>query len=66
MSANNKLVISKDAKDMYRIENVDVDTGDGFSIAEPCKTLKEAITKANAYMQEEIVEYGLEISEDFV
>jgi hypothetical protein len=61
MSANNELLISfsKDKK-KWIVRNVDVDGGGAFLVAED-KTLEGAIEKANKYMEEEEVEYGLRI-----
>lgn len=61
MSANNELLISfSEEKKKWIVRNVDVEGGGGFLVAE-ARTLEGAIKKANEYMEEEEVEYGLRI-----
>ena len=59
MSANNELYIYKEGT-KYIIENRDVEVRDGYEIA-TARSLKEAIRKANDFMETELVEYGLNI-----
>ena len=59
ISANNELYIHKEGT-KYIIESRDVEVRDGYKIA-TAKSLKEAIKKANDFMQIEVVEYGLNI-----
>ena len=62
MSANNELLIEK-IGDKYSVSEVDVDAGGGFFITDNhFKTLEEAIKAANSYMEENEVEYGLNIN----
>ena len=59
MSANNEIYIYKEGT-KYIIENRDVEVRDGYEIA-TARSLKEAIRKANDFMETELVEYGLNI-----
>ena len=59
MSANNALKIKKIGL-VWEIRNIDVDSGEGFLVDEGID-LEDAIRKANDYMREEEVEYGLDI-----
>lgn len=60
MSANNKLKIWK-VKDVWCVHNVDVDTGSGLEVTE-APSLEIAIERANMYMGQNEVEYGLDIT----
>ena len=59
MSSNNTVIITK-RENKYVVEDIDVDTGIGYAIASE-ETFEDAIKSANEYMEENIVEYGLEI-----
>ena len=61
MSADNYLLISQKAKKKYLILNKDMNGG-GFIVGET-DTFKEARKFAKEYMQNNIVEYGLEVSD---
>jgi len=59
MSANNQLLIKK-TKQGYIVKDVCVEGGTG-EIIFVAQNLETAIKKANKYMEENIVEYGLSI-----
>ena len=59
MSANNQLLIKK-TKQGYIVKDVCVEGGTG-EIIFVAQNLETAIRKANKYMEENIVEYGLNI-----
>ena len=61
MSANNQLVINRKQNGLYKVADVDVDTAAEFVVANDVDGLDVAIEKANDYMQENEVEYGLNI-----
>ena len=60
MSANNYLTIQKSTtlKNSYDVFEKDADTGRGNAIFEHL-TKEEAIKKAQEYMKENVVEYGI-------
>ena len=60
MSANNQLVIYKKKK-KFIVGHLDVDCGWWQKEMFICDTLEESIKKANKFMGEEIVEYGLDV-----
>lgn len=61
MSANNQIKIWKGKNsDMWHVHCQDVDTHSGFSIAD-APTLEVAIERANNYMKDNEVEYGLDV-----
>ena len=59
MSANNQLTITKE-NGRFIIRNTDVDTKSSYLVGD-AETLEEAVKKANHFMWEEEVEYGLRI-----
>ena len=59
MSANNQILIKK-TKQGYIVKDVCVEGGTG-EIIFVAQNLETAIKKANKYMEENIVEYGLSI-----
>lgn len=63
MSANNKLLVYKDKKGKFIIDNVDVDGGGKFKEGE-ADTFKDARKLVNKIMSEEEVEYGVEYLEN--
>ena len=60
MSANNQLLIKK-TKQGYIVKDICIEGGTG-EIIFVAQNLETAIKKANKYMEENIVEYGLSIS----
>ena len=60
MSANNLILIKETLEGTYILSQIDVDCGSPFEIGE-AKDLKEAIKKANDYMEENEVEYGYKV-----
>lgn len=64
MSANNFLKISKDPIEGFIIQDCDADTGECMRPFDSSEDLQDAIKKANKYMEDEIVEYGLRFSLD--
>lgn len=61
MSANNQIIIQK-LGEKYSVSEIDVDCGGGYFITDDhFETLEEAIKAANKYMEENEVEYGLNI-----
>lgn len=63
MSSNNYLLIIKTPKGKYVVEERDVDTGSSYTFHDfgEQETLEKCIEIANRYMEENEVEYGLEI-----
>lgn len=60
MSANNFLLITKE-KDKYSLHHCDADCGPWGDKFPEFSTLEEAVKAANSFMQENEVEYGLDI-----
>lgn len=63
MSANNQLTIRK-VHDVFELRMIDIESGTGGSLEGSFKTFKEAREAAYAFMQENIVEYGLDVADD--
>jgi len=67
MSANNQVLIRFNPEGLYRIDDIDADTGAAnLHVANNIESLEEAVEKANQYLdkcEEEgyPVEYGLDI-----
>lgn len=61
MSANNFVLIRKKKEGSYFIQECDAENGLTISEVGFGDTLEEAVKKANAYMQNTEVEYGLEV-----
>ena len=59
MSANNQILIKK-TKQRYIVKDICIEGGTG-EIIFVAQNLETAIKKANKYMEENIVEYGLSI-----
>ncbi len=62
MSANNFILIKKNHKGTaYGVQHCDADTGSEIEFLGTNGDLNECIKIANKFMEENIVEYGLEI-----
>lgn len=62
MSANNYILIRK-KEGSYIVQCKDADTGHGYDIMQPTKSLRKAVTLAEKYCTEEDVEYGIRFFE---
>ncbi|MCX5781786.1 MAG: hypothetical protein NT145_03645 [Elusimicrobia bacterium] len=63
MSANNKLIVYKNKKGKFIIDNVDVGSGGKFREGET-NTFKDARKLVYKIMSETIIEYGVEYLEN--
>ena len=60
MSANNQLVITK-TKTGYILKHIDMDCGEMRDKWPTFTTLEEAVNAANDFLEENEVEYGMDI-----
>jgi len=64
MSANNYIKIYKNEYDLYEVDVCDAETGIFTVSVGRGKTLEEAISFAQRYMEENEVEYGITFSKN--